>query len=96
MTIAPPTIAGLQAKGVAGAWVTRRDSHCLQSTPIPFEQIGLAPETLFSAIVRLRQFTCSNCGSKRIDVSPDWREYSSVASAVVAVKRSVPIAKLSV
>jgi hypothetical protein len=32
---------------------------------------------------------------QRVDVSPNWREYLSVASAVVAVKRSVPVAKLS-
>ena len=93
--IRPPTIAGLQAQGVAGARVTCCDSRRLRSTPIPFEQIGLAPEALFPAIVRLRQFTCSNRGSKRVDVSPDWREYLSVASAVVAVNRSDQVDNLA-
>ena len=71
----PPTIAHLQSDGVAGAWVTCRNPVCLRSTPVSFKAIGLAPETPFPAIAEAHHFVCAACGSRRIDVSPDWREY---------------------
>jgi C4-type Zn-finger protein len=71
----PPTIAHLQSDGVAGAWVTCRNPVCLRSTPLSFKAIGLAPETPFPNIARVKRFVCAACGSRRIDVSPDWREF---------------------
>jgi len=73
MTIAPPTIADLQHCGVASAWVTCSNPVCLRSTPLSFKAIGLAPETPFPNIARVKRFVCAACGSRRIDVSPDWR-----------------------
>ena len=73
--LAPPTIADLQSRGVAGAWVTCRNPVCLRSTPVSFKAIGLAPETPFPNIARVKRFVCAGCGSRRIDVSPDWREF---------------------
>lgn len=35
--------------------------------------IGLAPETPFPAIAGARRFVCAACGSRRANVSPDWR-----------------------
>jgi len=67
------TIAHLQSDGVAGAWVTCRNPVSLRSTPLSFKAIGLAPETPFPIIAGARRFVCAGCGSRRIDVSPDWR-----------------------
>jgi C4-type Zn-finger protein len=73
----PPTIAHLQSDGVAGAWVTCHNPVCLHSTPMSFNAIGLAPETPFPAIARMRRFVCAACGSRRVDVTPDWRGRSA-------------------
>jgi len=75
--IGPPTIASLQAQGVAGAWVTCCNPVCLRSTPVSFEAIGVAADTPFPAIARVRRFVCSACGSPRVDVSPDWRGHEA-------------------
>src|SRR5208283_3053171 len=45
---------------------------CLRSTPVSFEAIGLAPETLFPAIAGARSFFYSGCGSR------GWRMASAV------------------
>ena len=73
----PSTIADLRSQGVAGAWVTCCNPVCLRSTPVAFAAIGAAiglpPDTPFPNIARVRRFVCAACGSKRADVSPDWR-----------------------
>ena len=73
--MAVPTISDVRSHGVAGAWVTCRNPLCLRSTPVSFETISLAPETPFPNIARVKRFVCAACGSKRIDVSPDWRRH---------------------
>ena len=35
-----------------------------------FKAIGLAPETPFPNIARVKRFVCAACGFRRIDVSP--------------------------
>ncbi len=39
--------------------------------------IGLAPETPFPNISKLKRFVCSACGSRRDDVSPEWRGHKA-------------------
>jgi hypothetical protein len=71
--IVPPTIADLQSQSVAGVWVTCCNPVCPRSTPVAFAAIALAPETPFPAIAGARRFLFVACGSRRADVSPDWR-----------------------
>src|SRR5208337_1512939 len=65
---ATPTIADLQSKDLAGAWVTCCNPICLRSTPVRFEAISLAPETPFPAIARTRR-----SGVRRLLVSAQRR-----------------------
>ncbi len=74
--VTPPSIADLQAQGVAGMWVTCCNPLCLRSIAISLEAIGLALETLFPNITAHR-FVCSACGSRRADVSSGWREHKA-------------------
>jgi hypothetical protein len=62
--------------------------------------VTIAPPTIASlqsqGVDGARRFVYSTCGPPHVDVSPDWREYLSVASAVVAVKLSDRAAKFAI
>lgn len=64
----PPMIAHLSAQGVTGALVSC--SKCQRSKALTWEQIGLPGQTEFPQIARLKQFTCSGCGSQDISIMP--------------------------
>ena len=60
-------IAGLQSQGVNGAWVTCHNPACLRSTPVSFTA------TPFPAVAKARRFVCATCGSRRVNMTLDWR-----------------------
>jgi hypothetical protein len=77
--VGPPTIVDRQSQGVNGAWVTCRNPVCLRSTPLIF---GYRPcaRNAFPNIARVKRFVCAACGSRRIDVAPDWRGHRAAGA----------------
>jgi hypothetical protein len=75
MTREPPTIAHLKGHGLKGLFVTCSNPHCLHAAPLTFAGLGLPDEIPFPMIGRCRQFVCTQCGGRRVSVSPDWRAH---------------------
>ncbi len=78
MTREPPTIAHLKGHGLEGLFVTCANAAYLHSTPFTFAELCLADDVRFPSIARRRHFVCMQCGSKAVNVSPDWRTHRAV------------------
>lgn len=66
----PPTIGSLKSQGVKGVDVYC--VHCRHRAALTFEQLRVPDEMLIPDIMKYRKLTCSECGSKRFNVTPDW------------------------
>ncbi|MGB8278411.1 MAG: hypothetical protein WCF20_10845 [Methylovirgula sp.] len=71
----PPTIAHLKDHGLEGLFITCANPHCLHAAPFTFVALGLADDLPFPSIARRRQFLCTQCGGRAVNVSPDWRAH---------------------
>jgi hypothetical protein len=74
---APPTIAHLKTHGLEGLFVTCANAACQQSTPFTFAALGLEDDLPFPSIARRRRFVCSRCGSKAVNIMPNWRRLNA-------------------
>lgn len=72
--IPPPTLADIAAEGIG---VSCACLQCHADAVIPIEDVirRFRPETRFPAI--FRHFKCSSCGSRDVDVRPDWSSKNS-------------------
>ena len=61
---------GKQAKTV-----TRLNHDCDRSGTVRWEQLPLSAETPFPTIKSKLRFRCQACGSRAVDLMPDWSGY---------------------
>ena len=71
----PPTISALQQMGLTGSLVTCLNHDCRHSGTVRWEQLPLAAETPFPTIKSKLRFRCQACGSRAVDLMPDWSGY---------------------
>ena len=71
----PPTIAALQQMGLTGSLVTCLNHDCRHTAAVRWEQLPLSAETPFPTIKSKLRFRCQACGSRAVDLMPDWSGY---------------------
>lgn len=71
--VPPPTIAYLRSQGVMGARVSCRNAECGRTVTVPFDRMGLAEDTPFPQIARLKRWVCQQCKGCTVSVMPDWQ-----------------------
>ena len=72
-----PSIAKMKSMGVTQFSVTCSQSHCLHSTHGTFDRAGVAEAYEFPGITARRRFGCTNCGSCKVHIMPDWRNHKA-------------------
>jgi len=71
----PPTIATLQQMGLTGSLVTCLNHDCRHSGTVRWEKLPLSADTPFPTIKSNLRFRCQACGSRAVDLMPDWGDY---------------------
>ena len=71
----PPTIAALQQMGLTGGLVTCLNHDCRHTGTVRWEQLPIAVDTPFPTIKSKLRFRCQACGSRAVDLMPDWSGY---------------------
>ena len=64
--------------GVVRFSVTCSQYTCRHTGQVTFEAVGLDDSTLFPDITELRRFVCTVCGSRNVNIMPDWRTLNAV------------------
>lgn len=73
----PPTIAKLKSMGVTQFRVTCAKAFCLHSGHVTFALAGIRDGAPFPSITERRSFVCTRCGSRAVNIMPDWSTHNA-------------------
>jgi hypothetical protein len=62
--------------------VSRANAACLHSAAFTFAALALGDDVEFPSIARRRRFVCTQCGSRTVNVMPDWPDFSAPGNGV--------------
>ena len=71
----PPSIGHLRSMGLVAFTVHCRVERCGKTGRVLFDALGLPDEAIFIEIPHERSLTCTGCGTRSYEISPDWRDH---------------------
>jgi hypothetical protein len=78
-----PTVAQIRALGVRSVRVfCAADLICAHSKAMAFEELRLAEDEVIIHAARRRRFVCTCCGSRKVQVRPEWPPHQAASAKV--------------
>mgnify|MGYP005812628617 CR=1 FL=1 len=72
MSYSRPTLASLRAQGVTRAQVYCLNPDCRRRGDVELAALGLPDDFVFAEIAGAGRLICKACGSRAVQVMPDW------------------------
>lgn len=73
----PPTIDHLRGQGLLALNVYCLGTHCHREARIAFDDLPMPGSTAFPAVRGMFRFRCTKCGSRAVEVRPDWTDLNA-------------------